>query len=186
MEDKQIIDLYFSRDEKALTLTREKYDAYLKKIISNILDSREDVEEQLETVYLETWNLIPPNRPESLLAFVSSIARKRAIDAYRRNRSNRHHSAAYDVCIDELSETLSAGSNPFDDYEMKRLGECLNSFLGGLEPEKRMIFMGRYYFGESIEEIAIKTHSSEGRIKTVLFRLREKLKGFLEKEGFNV
>lgn len=186
MEDEQIVSLFFDRDEEALTQTRKKYNSYLKKIISNILDSEEDVEEQLETVYLETWNTIPPYKPHNLGGFIAQIARRRAIDTFRSLRSKSRFSGEYDVCIDELSEVLAGNDSPFEKFEGKRLGECINAFLKNQKPDKRMIFMGRYFYGDSLETIAEKCDATEAKVKMILFRMRKELKEYLEKEGFYV
>ncbi len=186
IEDEDIVNLYFSRNEEALTHTRQKYNSYLKKIISNILDCEEDVEEQLESVYLEIWNVIPPYRPHNLGGFIAQIARRRAIDAFRSLHSKSHYAGNYDVCIDELAEVLPGNDSPFEQFEAKRLGECINAFLKQQKPEKRMVFMGRYFYGESLETIAQKCDGTEAKVKMILFRMRKELKEYLEKEGFNV
>ncbi len=186
MEDEQIVSLFFSRNEEALTQTRQKYNSYLKKIISNILDREEDVEEQLESVYLELWNIIPPYQPHNLGGFVAQIARRRAIDTFRALHSKSHFAGNYDVCIDELADMLPGNDSPFDTFEGKRLGECINSFLKKQKPEKRMVFMGRYFYGESLDVIAEKCDATEAKVKMILFRMRKELKEYLEKEGFSV
>lgn len=182
MEDKAIIDLFFERNEEALKVTGEKYGAYLKKIVSAILNSNEDIDECLNDTYLAVWNRIPPERPAMLRAFITKIARYTALNKYDYISAGKRNST-FDVILSELEDCLSAGDTVEKEIESGVLRETLNSFLYSLKKEKRIIFLRRYWFGDSIAVIAKNFRISESKVKSMLFRLREQLRRYLEKEG---
>ena len=185
MEDKAIIDLYFERDEEALKVTDEKYGSYLKKVISAVLSSKEDIEECLSDTYMAVWGRIPPERPAMFRAFVAKIARYTAFNKYDYISAEKRNSA-FVVILSELEDCLSAGDTVEKEFEAGVLREALESFLYGLKKEKRIIFLRRYWFGDSICEIAEKFGISESKVKSMLFRLRGQLKEHLKKEGIAI
>lgn len=185
MEDKAIIDLYFERKEEALKATDQKYSGYLKKVIGGILNQKEDIEECLNDTYMAVWNRIPPERPISFRAFVAKIARYTAFNKYDYISAKRRNSV-FDVILSELEECLSVGDPVEKELEAGILRDALNSFLYSLEKEKRLVFLRRYWFGDSIGVIADNFGLSESKVKTMLFRLRGQLKEHLKKEGIAV
>jgi len=185
MEDKTIIDLYFERKEDALKATDQKYSAYLKTVIGGILNRREDIEECLNDTYMAVWDRIPPEKPVSFRAFVAKIARYTALNKYD-YISAKKRNAEFDVILSELEECLSAGNTVEKELEAGQLREALNNFLYGLEKEKRLVFLRRYWFGDSIETIANNFGLSESKVKSMLFRLRGQLKEHLKKEGIEI
>ena len=185
MEDKAIIDLYFERKEDALRATDQKYSSYLKAVIGGVLNRREDIEECLNDTYMAVWDRIPPEKPTSFRAFIAKIARYTALNRYD-YISAKKRNAAFDVILSELEECLSAGNTVEKELEAGQLREALNGFLYGLEKEKRMVFLRRYWFGDSIETITKRFGLSESKVKSMLFRLRGQLKEHLEKEGIEI
>lgn len=181
MEDREILDLYFLREENALKETDKKYGSYLKTIIGNILNQKEDAEECLNDTYMAVWKNIPPKRPNVFRAYLAKIARYTAFNRYDYISAKKRNSE-FDVILSELEECISAGDTVEKEWEAANLNRVLNSFLHGLEKEKRIIFLRRYYFGDSINDIAKKFAVSEGKVKSMLFRLRGSLKAYLEKE----
>ncbi len=158
--DEAIIDEYFARDEQAITSTSSKYGAYCGSIAYNILENHEDAEECVNDTYLSAWNSIPPTRPASLSAFLGKITRNGAIGMLRKY-----------------------GTLKRNDINGRVLTEAINRFLGGLGDEKRNIFIQRYFYLDSVSEIASYYGLRESKVKTSLFRTRNALCSYLEKEG---
>lgn len=181
MEDKAIIDLYFERNEEALKATDQKYSAYLKKVISGILNRKEDIEECLNDTYMAVWERIPPERPVSFRAFAAKIARYTAFNKYDYISAGKRN-GSFDVILSELEECLSVGDTVERAFEAGVVRDALNFFLYGLEREKRLVFLRRYWFGDSIGSIADSFGVSESKVKSMLYRLRGQLKEHLKKE----
>lgn len=186
MNDNEIIKLYFTRSEKAISESDKKYGAYCRGITYDILGDREDSEECVNDTYLKAWNSIPPQQPKNLGAFLSAIARNLALNL-RRNKSRlKRGGGNVEAVYDELAECIAdkrTVENQFDDRELIRL---MNGFLAKLGKEKQIMFMKRYYHFRSISEIADEMNISEQKVKTTLHRVREKLKKELEKEGIEL
>lgn len=186
MEDEDIVSLYWERKEAAIAETEGKYGRYLKKIALNILAIREDAEECVNDAYLGAWNAIPPNRPNPLRIFLARIVRNIALDRVdynRRKKRNRDH----DVLLSELEECLpDLHTEPEQKLQEEELISLINCFLGKLADEKRKIFICRYWYFDSIKDIAAHFSMSEGKVKTALFRTRNLLKEYLQKEGCDI
>ena len=178
MDDSRIVDLYFDRDESAISESDKKYGRMLTKLSFSLLGSNEDAEECVNDTYLDAWGAIPPARPTYLGAFLSKITRRISIDCYRRR--HREKRGGYDELCDELSEAVPSNQTPFDEYENGRLKEAINEFLSMQEKEKRVIFVLRYFYSKPIGEIALQLGAGESKVKTTLHRMREALKEFLE------
>ena len=179
--DDDIIDLFFDRNEDAIRLTSEKYGSLIKYIIRNIVGDETTVEECENDTYLGLWNTIPPNEPRNQFsAYVTGIARNKAVDVIRKRTSIKRNFET--VSIDgELSESLP-GINNIEEEEKKHIiNELLNSFLKSLPKEQRMVFVRRYWYCDSIKTIAAMFGMSESKVKTMLYRNREKLKKAVEK-----
>lgn len=180
MDDKNIVELFWARSEDALRETQSKYGKYCTAIAHNVLDSHEDAEECVNDAYLRTWQSIPPANPTSLCAYVSKITRNLAIDRYNRENAQKRNSNG-DVPLDELEAVLSSkDSSPDDEIIMK---ECINSFLYSLDKQKRIVFVQRYFYMCSLEEIAKNNGIKMINLKVMLYRLREKLKKHLKEYG---
>lgn len=183
MQDDKIIELYWQRDECALKETQNKYGRYLFKIAHNILSDREESEEVVNDAYLAAWNSIPPQRPSSLSAYLAKLTRRISIDIYRKHSRDKRIPSEYTVCLDELY-SVSNGNTTEQDIEFKLLAAAINAFLEELPPLQRNLFIGRYYFCDSLKDVSGYCGVGEARAKTLLHRTREKLKQHLEKEGF--
>lgn len=182
MEDEVIIDLYFERAEDAIKETEVKYGGYLEKVIRGIISTREDIEECLNDTYMAAWNSIPPRRPKSLGAYIAGIARNTALNRYDYLTAEKRNPTV-EVVLSELEECLSAGNLVEQEVQARSFIKALNSFLRGIGSEKRTIFIRRYWFCDSTREIAVRFGMSEGKVKSMLFRIRKQLLKYLEKEG---
>ena len=181
MEDKRIVDLYWERDEQALTETRQAYHRYLTRIARNILPTEQDTEECVNDVYLRAWNAIPPHRPARLSTFLGKIARRVALDRYAALTAEKRGGGTHAQVLEEWRDCLPCGEgDPSDDLAVR---EALERFLHRLPAEQRRVFVLRYWYGDPIKEIAAARNSTESRIKMMLSRIRGQLKNYLEKEG---
>ena len=182
MEDAEIIDLYWQRDQRAIDETHGKYGGFLAGIAWNILRSHSDAEECVNDTYLRTWNAIPPQRPHSLLAFVCVLVRRYSIMRYRANIAVKRNSS-YDVAFDEIKECFAAPVNVEGTVEVKLLTRTIEEFLDTLTQENRVIFLRRYWFSDSYEQIAERTGLTVKNISVRLTRTRKQLREYLrEKE----
>ena len=180
MDDLDIIELYFARDEKAIRESDRKYGALCRTIAKNILDSAQDAEECVSDTWMRAWNIIPPERPHRLEAFFASITRNLALDRWRQSRTEKNGGGTAALCLDGLKNTVSASADPVEDTLLRDL---LNRFLRELKPDAREIFLLRYWYFCSIEEITHRTGKNNTAVRVSLFRTREKLRKYLEKEG---
>lgn len=183
MEDSHIIELYWQRDEAAIRESQIKYGGYCSTIANNILHSAEDTEECVNDTWLRAWNVMPPEKPNRLAVFFGRITRNLAIDKYRKDRSQKYGGGQTPLCLDELSECISE-NRPIEDRIAFK--EQLNRFLNDLPEKNRVLFLLRYWHFMSIAEIAEQYGISEGAVKMTLRRVREKLKDYLEQEGFGI
>ena len=185
MDDSRIIELYEARDEQAIRETSDKYGAYIRKIAGNILGSREDTEECVNEALFRVWNTIPPKRPKTLSAYLALITREVSIDAFRKSHRKKRADSEYAVSYEELSEVLSDGRDETEELISRFvLQDLLDRFLSKRPKEARAIFLMRYFYLDSVRDIAGYTGSTESRIKVVLYRERKALKKFLLEEGY--
>lgn len=185
MEDSEIMERYWQRSESALDATGEKYGPYLRKIAHNILGSYEDAEECENEVYLAAWNTIPPERPADLKFFLGRIARNIALDRHDYNTARRRN-PAFCTVLSELEELLPAPGSAEEACEAGELVRTISAFLRTVRREDRIIFVRRYWHADTIAEIAKQMNTGEGRVKSSLFRTRNKLRHHLQKEGFQL
>lgn len=187
MEDAQIIEMFWDREEAAIKELDRKYNLYCFKIAWNILNNREDSEECVNDTWLRTWNYIPPKRPAFLASFVGKITRGLAIDCLRKKYAAKRMDLHI---VDVAAETGKLDSlivNTLDDkMSEKEFYEILNRFLRKLSESDRDIFLRRYWHVDSIKEIAKRHGRSEGSVKNSLYRNRKKLYKMLEQEGIVV
>lgn len=186
MDDKRIVELYWQRDEAAIRETQLQYDRYLTKIAYNILANHEDSKESVNDTYLNAWNSMPPHKPSVLATYLGKITRQSAIDIYRKRHSQKRYPSQYALSLDELSDCIGSGSTPEQEIELKHLAAAINRYLHSLSEEMRNIFVCRYFFLDSIRDIASYYSSSQSRIKSILHRTRIGLKAYLEKEGYEI
>ena len=183
MEDERIVELYLLRDEAAIRQTAEKYGRRLNALSYGIVRERECAEECENDTYLEAWNRIPPHEPRSYLyAFLARITRHISLNCCR-DRSRLKRSAFLCELSEELEQCIPAPDDAAARVEDTVLGEALDRFLAGLSEEKRGIFVRRYWYLDSVAEIAERFSLPEGTVKTTLARCRSRLREQLEKEG---
>ena len=180
MEDREIVDLYFARSETAIAESDRKYGSYCRYIAERIVGNIGDAEECVNDTWLSAWGAMPPARPARLSTFLGKITRNISIN--RREYNSREKRGAYAIALDELSECISdEGAGEVSDSLTIR--EALNSFLSSLKPQERIVFVKRYWYVESVAEIARETDLTVSNVKITLHRLRKKLKEKLETEG---
>lgn len=184
MDDKQIIALFFDRDEEAIRQTDSVYGSRLLRISDNILRCREDAQECVSDTYLRTWNAIPPTRPKSLFSYLARICRNLSLT--KLNWANAAKRKAEVVSLTQEMEQCIPDSRREVNLEAKELGRLLNAFLKTLSPENQMVFVRRYWFADSLAEIADRYGITESALIARLHRLRKKLAAYLEKEGIPV
>lgn len=186
MEDSLIVQLYWDRSESAIAESAAKYGGYCRALAFGILRDRLEAEERENDTYLRAWQAIPPERPSSLKAFLGRICRNLSLDRLRFLSAQKRGGSLYDAVLDELGEVVPGGDDPAEELENKELTAVLNAFLGELEPEKRRLFMRRYWYMDSLSEIAALYGLTESNVKVTLYRLRQQLKDVLSKEGFQI
>ncbi len=186
VDDSGIVDLYLKRDEAALSETAIKYGTRLRLIAFHILENRETAEECENDTYWEAWNLIPPHEPRTyLFPFCGRIIRHLAIDRAR-SENTKKRKALYIELTKEMEECIPAELRIEESIEEKELIHCINAFLASCTVEQRSIFVRRYWYFDSITSICMRYGYTNGKIKSLLFRHRERLKDYLEKEGYSV
>ena len=186
MQDESIVALYWERDEAAIEETKNKYERYLFKIAHNILSDFEDSQESVNDTYLAAWNTMPPHKPTILSTYLGKLTRRISIDIFRRKNRSKRRASEYAISLSELEECVTDGSNPEEELEVKLLANAINDFLRTLTKDARNLFIGRYYFLDSLRDAAEYCGMSESRAKSLLFRTRCNLRVYLEKEGFKI
>lgn len=185
MEDEKIIELYFERQEAAISETAAKYGAMIRKISYNILKNQADSEECENDTYHIAWNKIPPERPRFLAAFLGRIARNVSFDKYHYNKAAKRNTE-FDITISELADCVVSQTTVETEADAKHCAECMNGFLRGLRFTKRVIFVRRYWYCDSIGKIAHDYGFSESKVKSMLLRTRKELKKYLERNGIRL
>lgn len=183
-ENDRLVSLYWKRDEQAIRETEDKYGPYLFRIADNILGNEEDSREVINDTYFKAWCSIPPHRPENLSAFLAKITREGAIDLYRSRKQKKRKDSEYQMSLDELDECLPSGSRTEEAVEAEMLIRSIEAYLKTLTEQKRVIFICRYFYEDSLKDIAGYQGISVSKVKTMLFRVRKGLKEYLEKEGY--
>ena len=186
MDDTEIVLLYWERNEQAIPATAEKYENYCTTIARNILGNCEDAEECVNDTYLHAWNAIPPHRPAILATFLGKITRNLSLNRYRHNTADKRGGGVLPAVLDELSELVSGGDDVEQALETKELVNAIDAFLDTLSPGKRCIFVRRYWYTDSISDIAGRFGMKDGAVTMTLSRLRSKLHNYLTERGFEL
>ena len=186
LSDEEIIELYWKRQEKAISATDDKYGKYLYTIAYNILYNRMDCEECINDTYLSTWNSIPPHRPSVFQVFLSRITRNTAVDQYRKSTAAKRIPSELVTSLDELDECITCSPSPEEEYRIKELGETLNAYIQTLSDREQFIFVCRYFYSDSIAIIAKMLCISERTVTRELKEIRENMKVYFEKEGYRI
>ncbi len=182
MEDKQIIDLYFARSERAIQETDTKYGGYCYSIAYNILANQEDAEESVSDTYLSAWNAIPPRRPSLLAAFLGKITRNISLDRWRKYHAFKRGGGQVEIALEELQECVSGEESAEEKVIRREILASLNNFLETLNETERNVFVCRYWYLDSTEEIAEKSGFSVSKVKSMLYRIRKRLNTHFEQE----
>lgn len=185
MDDKDIVRLYTERSEIAISESDKKYGKYCYSIAYRIVENGEDAKEIVNDTYLKAWNTIPPNNPDSLCGYLGMLARSISIDRLRYNTSAKRTGTRVDAVIMELTECASGGGGA-DIVDKMALAKGLSIFLRSLAERNRNIFIRRYWYLDSLSEIAERFSIKENAVKAILLRARRSLKKFLEKEGVEI
>ena len=183
MDDKAILDLYWSRSENAISETDSKYGAYCFTIAYNILNNREDSEESVSDTYLAAWNSMPPKRPAVLSAFLGKITRYLSLDRWKKRSRLKRGSGEIELCLEELQDCVSGQDSAEDTVIRKETLAAVNRFLSTLSETERKVFLCRYWYLDSVKDIAERFGFSPNRISVLLRRIRQKLNTYLTKEG---
>lgn len=186
MEDCAIVGLYWDRDEQAIPATSEKYGRYCTSIAKNILGNIEDAEECVNDTYLNAWNSMPPHKPDVLSTFLGKITRNLSLNRYKYNTAEKRGGGEAVVVLDELSEVVSDTDIVEQEIERKELVNAINTFLDTLDLKKRSIFICRYWYFDSVEDIATGFGMTENNVSVTLNRLRKKLQQYLAERGFEL
>lgn len=186
MNDRQIVTLYWARSENALSETAAKYGNYCHTIAFHILENQEDSEECVNDTYLRAWHAIPPARPRRLSTFLGKITRNLALDRYRRSVREKRGGGQAALALEELQDCVPGRNALEETLDALVLTQILNDFLAALSAESRVIFLRRYWYFLSIQEIAAGLGVSESKVKMSLLRSREALKARLEKEDISL
>ncbi len=186
LEDSKIIRLYWDRNQDAISATSEKYGNYCTSIAMNILGNKEDAEECVNDTYLNAWNAMPPHRPGMLSTFLGKITRNLSINRYKHNTADKRGGGNTTLVLDELAELVSGTDSVEQEIDRRELVKAIDAFLGTLSPEKRGIFVCRYWYFDSVSEIASRYGKTENHISVILNRLRQKLHTNLKERGFEL
>ena len=185
MQDNEIVDLYWARNETAIAETNKKYGSYCRKIAMNIVANAEDSEECINDTYLSAWNTMPEERPGLLAPYLATITRNHALTLYRKTHSLKRGAGQTALALEELLDVADSSSTE-DIVDLSLLSEHINSFLSGLNANDRIVFVRRYFYVDPLSDIAARISLSESATKSLLFRLRRRLKAYLIQEGYDL
>ena len=183
MDDTQIVELYWARKESAIEETAAKYGSYCRSIAGNILSNHDDAEECVNDTWLGAWNSMPPHRPSVLSTFLGKLTRRISIDKWRRATAKKRGDGQLLLVLAELEDCISDGKSIEEETERKLLNEVIAAFVKSLPETEQKVFLCRYWYMDSVSAIATRFRFSESKVKSMLYRTREKLRACLEKEG---
>ena len=183
MEDHELVERYWQRDETVLEDTRQQYGGYCFAIAQNLLGCWEDSEECVSDTWLRAWQSMPPQRPGKLSLFLGKITRNLSLARLRDQRAQKRGGGQGELALEELRECIPSPSDPQRETEERELAQSMNAFLRALPRKECSLFLARYWYAYSLGEIGRAFAMKEGTVKASLFRIRKKLKLHLEKEG---
>lgn len=186
MDDNGIIQMYWDRNDQAISATSEKYGHYCKAIAKNILNNEEDAEECVNDTYFNAWNAMPTHWPEQLATFLGKITRNLSFNRYKHNHAQKRGGGEITLVLDELADCVSDMDDVEKIIDLQELTKAINSFIKSLPTEKCNIFVRRYWYAESISEIARDYGMLQGNVSKTLERVRKKLKAYLTERGFDL
>ena len=186
MDDNDIIQLYWDRNDQAISATSEKYGRYCKAIARNILGNEEDAEECVNDTYWNAWNSMPAHWPERLAAFLGKITRNLSFNRYKRERTGKRGGGETALVLDELADCVSDADNVERAIDRQELAKAINSFVKSLPDKKRRLFVRRYWYADSVSVIAHDNGMLQGTVSKTLERTRKQLKAYLTERGFDL
>jgi len=184
MNDTEIINLYWTRSERAIAESKAKYGAYCSVIARNILGDAQDAEESVSDTWLAAWNSIPPKRPAILRSYLGKLTRNLSLKKWRERNALKRGGGEVFLALDELADCIPDVSDTEREADEKLLTQTISRFLSELKPDERRAFVCRYWYLDSVSEIAARFGFSESKVKSMLLRLRRRLKNWLEREGY--
>jgi len=184
MEDDRIVALYWERSETAIDETAQKYGSYCYAIAHGLLRVASDSEECVNDTYMAAWDCIPPHKPAKLSTFLGKLTRRLAVDRLRKQGTDKRGGGELPLVLDELSECVASSSTVETDIDRRLLIQALRTFIDTLSTAQRDVFFRRYWYAQSIEDIASAYRWSNEKVKSMLHRIRKKLQQHLQKEGF--
>lgn len=184
MEDTHIVDLYWARSETAIAETSAKYGSYCYSIAYNILANAEDADESVNDTYLNAWNSMPPHRPAILSTFLGKITRRVSIDKWRGRTAEKRGNGEIMLVLDELFDCVPSSQNVEHEIETAELAKVINDFVMSLPPMDRRVFICRYWYLDPISAISQQFGFSQGKVKMMLYRQRQRLLSHLEREAY--
>lgn len=179
MEDKAIIEMFLQRNSDAIEAVSQKYGNYCNQIALNILYDAQDAEECVNDTYLKLWNSIPPHQPGNLSAYIGKITRNTALNRHRDRNTQKRGAGTFPLVLEELSQCIPDPNTIELEMERKEVAQLLNQFLATLPVWKRYILVRRYWYADSVCDIAYACGKTESYISMTLTRLRRKLKEYL-------
>ncbi len=186
LADDQIIELYWQRNEKAIKETEVKYGKMLFRIAYNILHDKSDCEECQNDTYLCIWNRIPPTRPTKFQAFIAKIVRDIAINKYNEKTSKKRIPSELTVSLEEMCDVFQNDDSPDAEYSLTELSRIISDYVRGLPKRKHYIFIGRFYFGSTLEQIADELGINASTVQREIVKVKQGLKIHLERNGVYV
>ncbi|MBE6608441.1 MAG: sigma-70 family RNA polymerase sigma factor [Ruminococcaceae bacterium] len=184
MQDNEIVELFWQREQTAILQTSAKYGKSLENTSYAILHSWEDAQECVQDTYFAAWNSMPTDRPDYLGAYLMKIIRNLSLNLYRKQHAQKRNTGIT-LIYEELSECIpDSDEGVFESMESGALAKIINSFLEGLDKEKRIVFVRRYFYSDSVKDISDKLSISESKVKSMLMRLRRNLAEVISREGF--
>lgn len=186
MNDEQIVELYWQRNEQAIKQTDIKYKKFLLSIAYNIVHDTCDSEECLNDTYIGAWNSIPPARPTLLQAFLATIMRRTAIDCYKARKRQKRIASELTVSLSEVEVFIADDDDMYSETDAKELGQVISDFVRSLSDRRMYIFMSRYYIARPIKEIARLLDCSESTVNKEIAVIKRDLREKLEKEGYSL
>ena len=170
MRDETIVALYWERDEEAIHQTERKYGAYLAKVSYNILADLEDSKECVNDTYLAAWNSMPPHKPSVLITYLAKITRQLSVDTFRKKNALKRYASEYALSLDELGDSFPDSTTPEQALDAKLLDEAVISFVRALPETSQNVFVGRYFFFDSLKDLAAYSGMKESRVTSLLYR----------------
>lgn len=184
MEDAEIIDGYWQRNEAAIAQTNEKYGKYLYSIAHNVLDSTEDAKECINDTWFQAWNSIPPQRPMNLKLFLAKITRNLAFNKLEEKNAKKRGGGEIVLVLEELKQCIADSSDVESAVSLKELENSINRFVQTLSTKESNLFVRRYFYTETVKAIAKRYGLSENNVSVSLSRIRNRLKNYLKQEGY--